>query len=109
MFLNLLKIGWCPYAKRVPSGTYRTQLSVSIPSKAYPLIFTFSMSVILICMLCSDEQPSKAPSSIVVTLLGILMLCSDKQLAKTSDYKGKTIALLLPDTGERYLSTGLFG
>lgn len=31
------------------------------------------------------------------------------QLAKTSDYKGKTIAVLLPDTGERYLSTGLFG
>ena len=31
------------------------------------------------------------------------------QLAREDAYHGKTIAVLLPDTGERYLSTGLFG
>lgn len=29
-------------------------------------------------------------------------------LGKKKEYEGKTIAVLLPDTGERYLSTGLF-
>ena len=31
------------------------------------------------------------------------------ELASRSDYIGKTIVVLLPDTGERYLSTDLFG
>lgn len=30
------------------------------------------------------------------------------QLAQREDYKGKTIVALLPDTGERYLSTGIY-
>ena len=30
------------------------------------------------------------------------------QLAKSDEYKGKNIIALLPDTGERYLSTELF-
>ena len=30
------------------------------------------------------------------------------QLAKKDEYKGKTIVALLPDTGERYLSTGIY-
>ena len=30
------------------------------------------------------------------------------QLAKREEYRGKTIVVLLPDTGERYLSTLLY-
>lgn len=30
------------------------------------------------------------------------------QLAKRPEFEGKTIAVLLPDTGDRYLSTPLF-
>ena len=30
------------------------------------------------------------------------------QLAKRPEFGGKTIAVLLPDTGDRYLSTPLF-
>lgn len=44
-------------------------------------------------------------------LLGIssgAALCAALQLAKKTKYKGKTIVVLFPDTGERYLSTDLF-
>ena len=32
----------------------------------------------------------------------------NRTLAQRPDMRGKTIAVVLPDTGERYLSTGLF-
>ena len=36
-------------------------------------------------------------------------LCAAAQLARDPAHQGKTIVVLLPDTGERYLSTGMFG
>ncbi len=36
-------------------------------------------------------------------------LAAGVQLAKRPEYEGKTIVVLLPDTGDRYLSTELFG
>ena len=35
-------------------------------------------------------------------------LCAAIRIAKEEAYEGKTIVVLLPDTGERYLSTPLF-
>ena len=35
-------------------------------------------------------------------------VCAAEQLAKRDEFKGKNIVVLLPDTGDRYLSTDLF-
>ncbi|MBO7722199.1 MAG: cysteine synthase A, partial [Thermoguttaceae bacterium] len=35
-------------------------------------------------------------------------LAAAVKLAARDEFKGKTIVALLPDTGDRYLSTGLF-
>ena len=31
------------------------------------------------------------------------------QLTRRTEFQGKTVVVLLPDRGERYLSTGMFG
>ena len=61
-----------------------------------------------------DEEALKTGQEVAKTdglLVGIssaAALFAATQLAKDPAYKGKTIVVLLPDTGERYLSTALF-
>jgi hypothetical protein len=58
---------------------YNTQLFVFVVLKAR-FMFVFSISVMRMWILCSDEHPQKAPFPIVVTLFGMSTLCSDKHL-----------------------------
>lgn len=56
-------------------------------------------------------QYSRAVTSTDGLLVGIsagAALCAAAQLARRPENKGKTIVVLLPDSGERYLSTPLF-
>ncbi len=56
-------------------------------------------------------QTARAAASQEGLLVGIssgAALYAALELAKTPEYNGKTIVVLLPDTGERYLSTWLF-
>lgn len=56
-------------------------------------------------------QYSRALTSTDGLLVGIsagAALCAGAQLARRPENKGKTIVVLLPDSGERYLSTPLF-
>ncbi len=63
----------------------------------------------------SDDDAFDAARLIAKTegvLVGIssgAALCAAIELAKRAENKGKRIVVLLPDTGDRYLSAGLFG
>lgn len=63
----------------------------------------------------SDEEAFRTARELAMTegmLVGIssgAALCSARKLAERPEYEGKFIVVLLPDGGERYLSTELFG
>ena len=67
-------------------------------------------------VLAVTEEEAYGASRAFATREGILVgissgaaLSAAKTLAGESAYQGKTLAVLLPDTGDRYLSTALFG
>ena len=72
------------------------------------------MSVIDEIVTVTDEEAYQTSKEVAKTegfLVGISSggaLCAATKQAELSENKGKTIVVLLPDTGERYLSTGVF-
>lgn len=75
---------------------------------------TLDLSVIDRVVTVSDTQAFEAARRLARTegiLAGIssgAALAAAAMLAREPDYEGKNIVVLLPDTGERYLSTSLF-
>ena len=66
-------------------------------------------------ILCRTEEEAYAAARLMAETEGVLVgissgaaLSAAIELAKKKDWSGKTIVALLPDTGERYLSTPLF-
>ncbi len=75
---------------------------------------TYDANVVSRVLTVSDEEAAEAARTLARTL-GLLVGISSGascaaalRLARDEAYVGKTIVALLPDTGERYLSTGLF-
>ena len=67
-------------------------------------------------VICVKDEDAFAAARLVASTDGLLIGISSgaavhaaAELAKRNENKGKTIVVILPDSGERYLSTALFG
>ena len=75
---------------------------------------TLDMSVVDSVITVSDEEAYAYTRSVARTeglLVGIssgAAICAAVKIAKLEENRGKKIVVILPDTGERYLSSGLF-
>ena len=75
---------------------------------------TLDLSVIDETVTVTDEEAYEATRAIAVSeglLVGIssgAALCAARKIAERPENRGKRIVVILPDTGERYLSAGVF-
>ncbi len=76
---------------------------------------TLNRDIVDEVLTCTNEAAFEFGSKIAKTqgiLVGISSGCAAwaaVELSKRAEFKGKNIVVLLPDTGDRYLSTGMFG
>jgi len=74
-----------------------------------PSFFTFSelaRDELFACIECGKEFARR--EGVLVGISSGAVLAAATELAKRPDFAGKTIVVLLPDSGDRYLSTDLF-
>ena len=79
------------------------------------LVFMLALSVTPINVFAVENEDAFNASRAVAKAEGLLVgisagasIHAATELAKRPENKGKNIVILLPDTGERYLSTELF-
>ena len=98
-----------PFLTQKKTGVHKIQ---GIGAGFVPDVFDVSYCDDIICI--SDEDAIKYAREMALCegiLVGIssgAALCAAKKLAQREENKDKNIVVLLPDTGERYISTELF-
>ena len=83
--------------------------------KTKPFLLSFIIIMLFPLLLFAADEDAKAMTSRLAREEGILAGISSGaatwaalEVAKRPENKGKLIVVILPDTGERYLTAGLF-
>ena len=99
-----------PLLSKGVSGPHKLQ---GIGANFIPSILDRSLIDEVICVSAEDAGATAralgAKEGILCGITSGAAMWAALELAKRPDFAGKTIVALLPDTGERYLSTWLFG